>query len=164
VRISIRTYDRRTHPRIHGGLCISRIGAFNTTQKITKRSRRWYKQYEPHLCQLCGTFAGGMSRCSACNEVWYCSKEHQRSDLRKSHKPVCRFVKEHPEAIFVKVEAGEGNGLTNKMTNYVSGNKQQGLVFVSDEFRGHMSRPLRSQFAELMGWLTCGGVLQHEPE
>lgn len=106
----------------------------------------------PQYCELCGSVAGGKSRCSACKEAWYCSKEHQQADWGASHKPICRHVKHHPEAIFVKIEAGEGNGLTNQMTNYVFENKDRGLAFVLRELHGHMSRPLRSQLAEILGW------------
>jgi hypothetical protein len=107
---------------------------------------------QPHYCQLCGSLAGDKMCCSSCKEAWYCSKEHQRADWKKSHKSICRQVKQHPQAIFVKVQAGEGNGLTNEMTNYLFKNKEQGLSFVSEKFSDHMSRPLRSQFSELLGW------------
>lgn len=104
------------------------------------------------VCQLCGSAAEGSSRCSGCKEVWYCSKEHQKLAWGRFHKPVCRYVQQHPEAVFIQVEAGEGNGLSNRMTNHVFENKSQGLTHVSEAFQGRMSRPLKSPFAELLGW------------
>lgn len=106
---------------------------------------------QPHVCQHCGTVAAEMSRCSSCKEVWYCSRDHQRADWIK-HKPVCKFVKEHPSVVFIRVDACVGSGLLNDMKNYVAPNKDEGLAFVSEQFHGHMSRPLRSPFAELLGW------------
>lgn len=105
----------------------------------------------PHHCGVCGSLTGKSSRCSACQEAWYCSKEHQRADW-KSHKYICRHVVQHRRVVCIKVEEGEGSGLGNKMTNYVFDNKEQGLGFVSSELGGNMSRPLHSPFAELLGW------------
>ena len=104
------------------------------------------------VCQLCGSPTEGASRCSGCKEVWYCCKEHQRTDWSKGHKHICKYVKEHPEAVFIHVDALEGNGLSNRMVNHTFKSKQDGLMHVFDAFQASMSRPLRSQFAELLGW------------
>lgn len=55
--------------------------------------------------------------------------------------------------VFIKVDEGEGNGLTNNMTNFVAQTKEQGLAFVSrNVFAGKMSEPLQCPFAELVGY------------
>eukprot|EP01083_Nonionella_stella_P027744 76422_1 len=41
-----------------------------------------------HKCGVCG-ISGKLLRCSGCNTVWYCSKEHQLSDWKLRHKRQC---------------------------------------------------------------------------
>eukprot|EP01084_Bolivina_argentea_P206509 352572_1 len=40
-------------------------------------------------CGACG-MGGKLLRCSGCNAVWYCSKEHQISDWKLRHKLHCK--------------------------------------------------------------------------
>jgi hypothetical protein len=44
-----------------------------------------------HMCANCGNTTGPLSACSQCKQVFYCSKECQKSDW-KSHKLNCRKI------------------------------------------------------------------------
>lgn len=54
--------------------------------------------------------------------------------------------------VFIDVEAGEGNGLTQDMKNWTFSNKEQGLAHVKAAFHNQVGPPLRSPFCELLGW------------
>jgi MYND finger len=112
-------------------------------------------------CANCGRKGGGggggdLKRCSGCQEVYYCDAIHQKADW-KNHKPQCKFVKENPKSIWIQVEAGEGNGLGNKMTNHWFSTKDEGQAYILQQPGGFSmmntgNPPLRSAFCEILGW------------
>jgi len=104
-----------------------------------------------NYCSACGTVSTSLSRCGGCKEVWYCSKEHQKNHWR-THKPACLYAKENPECIVIRVEAGEGSGLTNRRSHYQLKNKEEALGFIQNCQGMTLGRPLRSEFCELLGW------------
>jgi hypothetical protein len=136
---------------VRAGLCINR-SPLQSHKKIRAASSPSPWRLLSKILTFASNVVTMLQGCSACKEVYYCSKEHQRSDWSDSHKPICRYVRQRSpgSSVYIKVEPGEGNGLTNQMTNYVFENKEEGLTFVSESFGGQMSRPLCSQFAEIM--------------
>ncbi|KAL7573081.1 hypothetical protein ACA910_018767 [Epithemia clementina (nom. ined.)] len=105
------------------------------------------------FCQCCGQ-RGVTLRCSSCQEVFYCIKDHQKAHWKK-HKIGCKAVAANPVSVWIQVEEGEGNGLVNAMVNHIFANKHEGFQFVrkSKQLQApHISPPLRSPFCELMGW------------
>ncbi len=43
----------------------------------------------PLLCAHCGVSQSGLKRCSRCNKVFYCSKEHQTADWTRHKHAEC---------------------------------------------------------------------------
>ena len=110
------------------------------------------------FCHFCGGYEGRKSRCAACKEVSYHNKEHQKADWKK-HKACCKAVTENPVSVWIEVQQGEGNGLTNVMINHIFANKAEGLEFARSSLAGSTNPPLRSPFCELTGWdveIYCG--------
>ena len=106
-----------------------------------------------NYCSSCGKYQAQsqLQRCSACKEVYYCHREHQKEHW-KNHKKVCKYVSDHPEVVCIIIEPGEGSGLANHMENHCFATKQEGLNFIAQKFSNHASQPLRSPFSELLGW------------
>ena len=123
---------------------------------VQKLRRRGAEQYLRHstmvvFCRHCGKVA--TLRCAACREVWYCSKEHQKIDWKKKHKTICNYVQQDPTSFWVTVAGGqERTGIGHPMDNYFRLNKDDGLELVSHCLHGNPSPPLRSEFAQLLGW------------
>jgi hypothetical protein len=113
------------------------------------------------ICKHCGAWKriSELCRCSSCAEVYYCSKTHLSADwatpgIEKAtgHKAICRHVRQDPTCIAIEVASGEGSGLGNRMINHLFHNKQDALHFIYDKFNGKVGYPIKSQFAEILGW------------
>jgi MYND finger len=122
------------------GISAQRFGSLSVVKAFVAIARN-PKFTTINLCELSG-----------CHEAYYCSADHQRADWSK-HKARCKYVKENPKSIWIQVEAGEGNGLGNKMTNHWFGTKEDGLAHVLQQPGFAITgSPLRSAFCEILGW------------
>ena len=92
-------------------------------------------------------------KCSACKEVAYCNKDHQKADW-KEHKEQCKFIRDHKESVWIEIPPNEGNGLGCTMINHVFPNHEAGMNFVMEQRRvaNDRSPVLKSQWAEILGW------------
>lgn len=122
-------------------------------QKSARNQQQFFVSTTFLCCKVCGKFEDAkLMRCSACKEVLYCSKQHQKQDW-KVHRPSCRFVQEHPTSVWIEVGEGEGRGLLNRMETRSFENKREGLEYVVEtQFKNDCSPPLKSQHAELLGY------------
>ena len=105
----------------------------------------------PQICGACGATGANLLRCSSCKEVCYCGAEHQKEDWKK-HKVCCKAVAENPTCIFIEAAKGEGNGLLNRQKSHIFSNYREGMTYISQQFNGNVSPPLKSPFSELLGW------------
>jgi len=63
---------------------------------------------QPSKCSVCNE--RGSKRCTGCNAVWYCSKEHQVIHWRSSHKHECKKRSAEPRR---KTNTGGGKNATD---------------------------------------------------
>ncbi|XP_043466843.1 uncharacterized protein LOC122501449 [Leptopilina heterotoma] len=62
-------------------------------QKGVSEERKKQSVYFPNMCHICRCFGEkvNLKRCSACDMISYCSKEHQKEDW-PSHKQFCKVL------------------------------------------------------------------------
>jgi len=84
--------------------------------KLENRATQWThcadsKQSfgQPDACGACGIKTGTMKRCSACDFIWYCSEECQKSHWN-IHKPTCRILEAKNIESKKKNESAAGDG------------------------------------------------------
>ena len=80
-----------------------------------------------HKCESCGV-SGKLSRCSGCNAVWYCSKEHQISDWKLRHKQQCKRLDKN-----INMQKAKKKEMNNKKNTK---NSEYDFIFIGE--RGGM--------------------------
>eukprot|EP01084_Bolivina_argentea_P017741 33104_1 len=64
-----------------------------------------------HKCIICDSSAS--KRCSACNQAWYCSKEHQIKDWKRGHKKQCKINQQNSQTKTIQSAAANTNDTNN---------------------------------------------------
>ena len=111
-------------------------------------------------CKNCGIKA--QFKCHRCKVTYYCGRQCQRDDWKRHKKSDCNKPesksKESPveidsTTIVIHVEAGQGNGLGNKMRNHSFPNRSVAMGFIYSQFgnRSNTSPPLHSETCQLLG-------------
>eukprot|EP01080_Neovahlkampfia_damariscottae_P004054 gene4054-7343_t len=91
-----------------------------------------------NICNECEVKKNDMQVCSACKQVSYCMKEHQKTNW-PNHKKLCKQSRESQKSGFVKEILKEGNGTKPKKGDTVvvhyTGSLLNGAVFDSSRGR-----------------------------
>lgn len=99
----------------------------------------------PTQCEVCHIRAG-VQRCSGCNAIFYCGREHQ-ADHWASHKDACNSVKKALAALFQKTQ----------MLNLLI---QTGLLVIEDHC-GRLGGTLETHDYMLVRRTVVDQTLQH---
>ena len=90
-------------------LCFHEIFEFLKIMEDFEETLLTAPKYYWGCCQVCkraGTKGEPLKRCSRCNCLFYCSKEHQKSDW-KYHKKVCSYLSTAAEEVGAEIFFGQ---------------------------------------------------------
>eukprot|EP01083_Nonionella_stella_P151021 482077_1 len=98
-----------------------------------------------HKCGVCG-ISGKLLRCSGCNTVWYCSKEHQLSDWKLRHKRQCTRLDKK-----IKMEKEKKEIIRKSNTE----NTEYDFIFVTERA---LKNQLNAMYSQNVDFSKCGDM------
>ncbi|XP_075262200.1 uncharacterized protein LOC142353739 isoform X2 [Convolutriloba macropyga] len=127
-------------------------------------------------CPVCGGMKN-LRKCSGCQRVSYCSKDHQKSDWKR-HRVACEaFQKDNQKEIFeqsskassgvenvvvvVEIQSCTGRGISNHMINHLFESEAAGKKYMAKRFgipEGQLETGKLTEMeflTEIMKWTDC---------